>query len=69
MQLCRCPHCRTTFQVSIPPDNKFWNTAPADEEGLTYWVCLDCHKQGLRPVTADDMRRTGHDTSYRPHAG
>ena len=67
MNLCRCPHCQSTFQVNIPPDSDFWDRTPVDEDGLTLWVCLDCHRQGLPPVDAETVRQAGHDTSYRHH--
>lgn len=65
MHLCRCPHCRSTFQVSIPEESKAWETTPTDEDGMLLWVCLDCHRQGRSPVTEDDVRTFGHDTSFR----
>ena len=65
MQVCRCPHCGGTFQVSIPSDSQLWKNPPLDEDGTPYWVCLDCHRQGLSEVSVDDLRRAGHDTSYR----
>ena len=65
MTLCRCPHCQTTFQVSIPPGDRYWDEAPIDEDGLTLWVCYDCHQQGLPPISQQDIRRVGHDTSFR----
>ncbi|MCB9851100.1 MAG: hypothetical protein H6817_10405 [Phycisphaerales bacterium] len=65
MNLCRCPHCGSTFQVHIPHDSVYWDTAAFDEDGLAYWVCLDCHKQGKPAVSLDELQRAGHDTSYR----
>lgn len=65
MQICRCPHCQKTFQLSIPPDSVVWEQTPTDEDGLLLWVCLDCHREGLAPVSIDAARAVGHDTSYR----
>jgi hypothetical protein len=66
MNLCRCPHCRSIFQVSIPHDHPVWERLAQDEEGLAYWVCLDCRHQGKTDVEAKDVRTVGHDTSFRP---
>ena len=66
MNLCRCPHCESTFQVNIPHDSRYWDEAAVDEDGFALWVCLDCHRQGLPPVSRDELRSAGHDTSHRP---
>ncbi len=66
MDICRCPHCQTTFQVNIPYDNEFWDHSAIDEDGLTLWTCLECHKKGLPMVTREDVHMIGHDRSYRP---
>jgi hypothetical protein len=65
MNLCRCPHCQSTFQVSVPPEHPYWDDVPTDDDGMTLWVCLECHQKGLPPVTREEMERVGHDTSYR----
>jgi hypothetical protein len=67
MTLCRCPHCRATFQVSIPHDHEIWDRTALDEEGLVMWVCMECHRKGLLPVDEASLRAVGHDTSYRQH--
>lgn len=64
MSLCRCPHCNATFQVNIPPTSQFWADAPCDDEGLTLWVCMECHQRGLPAVRGDDDRNLGHDSSH-----
>jgi len=66
VNLCRCPHCESTFQVSIPHDAELWDQAPTDEDGLLLWVCLDCRKQGMPDVPAAELRAMGHDRSFRP---
>ena len=68
MNLCRCPHCRATFQLNIPPDSQFWTDAATDDEGLTLWVCLDCHRRGMPAVGSGDVANIGYDTSYRHEA-
>jgi len=65
MQLCRCPHCGDTFQVSIPPDSRFWDRNPRDEDGMACWVCLDCHTQGLPPVQPENDREMTHTGEWR----
>jgi hypothetical protein len=65
MNLCRCPHCQSTFQVNIPPDHPIWDRLDEDEEGLTLWVCLDCRHLGRPDVVPGDLRKPGHDTSFR----
>lgn len=65
MQLCRCPHCHSSFHMHIPEESGAWDTLGVDEEGLLQWVCLDCYRQGLRPDKPAEERAFGHDTSYR----
>ncbi len=69
MYLCRCPHCQATFQVNIPPESDYWEHAAVDEDGLTQWVCLDCHKRGLGPVDdrqQHDLRKSTARYTGRP---
>lgn len=66
MNLCRCPHCRATFQVNIPYDSHYWDECVTDDDGFALWVCLSCRQRGLPDVTAREARRWGHDTSHRP---
>jgi len=64
VNICRCPHCRATFQVHIPHDSHYWDDAVVDEDGFALWVCIECRQRGLPEFTADDLRRSGRDTSH-----
>lgn len=64
MNLCRCPHCSTTFQVHIPHDDPIWEQLVEDDEGLTLWVCRECWNRGLRDIEHPARQLPGHDTSY-----
>ena len=64
MALCRCPHCGSTFQVSIPPDSEYYDQHPQDEDGLVPWVCLDCRRNGVEATAGRAAPISSHRDAF-----